>query len=49
VPSWPAGPIAVRVPKANSYRLNRGRVVYYGASAELLADPARLTSVVVAQ
>jgi branched-chain amino acid transport system ATP-binding protein len=27
--------------------LNRGRVVHHGASAELLADPARLTSLVV--
>ncbi len=29
--------------------LNRGRVVHHGASAELLADPARLTSLVVSQ
>jgi branched-chain amino acid transport system ATP-binding protein len=29
--------------------LNRGRVSYSGASAELLADPQRLTSLVVAQ
>jgi branched-chain amino acid transport system ATP-binding protein len=28
--------------------LNRGRVAYYGKSAELLADPQRLTSLVVA-
>ncbi len=28
--------------------LNRGRVSYLGASAELLADPARLTSLIVA-
>jgi branched-chain amino acid transport system ATP-binding protein len=28
--------------------LNRGRVVHHGPSAELLADPARLTSLVVA-
>jgi branched-chain amino acid transport system ATP-binding protein len=29
--------------------LNRGRIVHSGASAELLADPDRLTSLVVAQ
>jgi branched-chain amino acid transport system ATP-binding protein len=29
--------------------LNRGRVVHYGASAALLADPKRLTSLVLAQ
>ena len=29
--------------------LNRGRVVHHGASAALLADPARLTSLVVSQ
>jgi branched-chain amino acid transport system ATP-binding protein len=29
--------------------LNRGRVAHYGASAELLADPQRLASLVVAQ
>ena len=29
--------------------LNRGRVAHYGPSAELLADPARLASLVVAQ
>jgi branched-chain amino acid transport system ATP-binding protein len=29
--------------------LNRGRVSYFGPSAELLADPQRLTSLVVAQ
>ena len=29
--------------------LNRGRVVHHGPSAELLADPARLTSLVVSQ
>ena len=28
--------------------LNRGRIVHHGASADLLADPARLTSLVVA-
>ena len=28
--------------------LNRGRVSYLGKSAELLADPARLTSLIVA-
>jgi branched-chain amino acid transport system ATP-binding protein len=28
--------------------LNRGRIVHHGASAELLADPAHLTSLVVA-
>ena len=28
--------------------LNRGRIAWLGASAELLADPARLTSLVVA-
>jgi ABC-type branched-subunit amino acid transport system ATPase component len=28
--------------------LNRGRVVYHGPSAELRADPARLTSLIVA-
>ncbi len=28
--------------------LNRGRIVHHGPSAELLADPARLTSLVVA-
>lgn len=28
--------------------LNRGRIVYHGPSAELLADPARLTNLVVA-
>jgi branched-chain amino acid transport system ATP-binding protein len=29
--------------------LNRGRVVHYGRSAELLTDPARLTKLVLAQ
>jgi branched-chain amino acid transport system ATP-binding protein len=29
--------------------LNRGRVSYSGSSEELLADPQRLTSLVVAQ
>ncbi|MGB7540544.1 MAG: ABC transporter ATP-binding protein [Burkholderiales bacterium] len=29
--------------------LNRGRIAYHGSSAELLADPQRLTSLVVAQ
>jgi branched-chain amino acid transport system ATP-binding protein len=29
--------------------LNRGRVAHYGPSAELLADPQRLASLVVAQ
>jgi branched-chain amino acid transport system ATP-binding protein len=29
--------------------LNRGRVSHFGPSAELLADPQRLTSLVVAQ
>jgi branched-chain amino acid transport system ATP-binding protein len=29
--------------------LNRGRVSYYGPSAELLADPQRLTALIVAQ
>jgi branched-chain amino acid transport system ATP-binding protein len=29
--------------------LNRGRVTHYGPSAELLADPQRLTSLIVAQ
>jgi branched-chain amino acid transport system ATP-binding protein len=29
--------------------LNRGRIAYHGASAELLADPHRLTSLIVAQ
>jgi branched-chain amino acid transport system ATP-binding protein len=29
--------------------LNRGRVVHHGPSAELLADPARLTTLVVSQ
>jgi branched-chain amino acid transport system ATP-binding protein len=29
--------------------LNRGRVVHYGRSGELLADPTRLTSLIVAQ
>jgi branched-chain amino acid transport system ATP-binding protein len=29
--------------------LNRGRMAYYGASAELLADPQRLTSLIVTQ
>jgi branched-chain amino acid transport system ATP-binding protein len=29
--------------------LNRGRMAYHGASAELLADPQRLTSLIVAQ
>jgi branched-chain amino acid transport system ATP-binding protein len=29
--------------------LNRGRVTYFGPSAELVADPQRLTSLVVAQ
>jgi branched-chain amino acid transport system ATP-binding protein len=28
--------------------LNRGRIIYQGPSAELLADPARLTSLIVA-
>jgi hypothetical protein len=32
------GSIAARAPRANSYRLNRGRVVYYSVSAEFLAD-----------
>ena len=32
----------------NALVLNRGRISYWGASAELLADPARLTSLVVA-
>ena len=29
--------------------LNRGRVIHYGASAELLKDPQKLTSLIVAQ
>jgi branched-chain amino acid transport system ATP-binding protein len=29
--------------------LNRGRVSYFGPSAELLADPQRLTGLIVAQ
>jgi branched-chain amino acid transport system ATP-binding protein len=29
--------------------LNRGRITYYGSSAELLADPQKLTSLIVAQ
>jgi branched-chain amino acid transport system ATP-binding protein len=29
--------------------LNRGRVIYYGPSAALLSDPARLTGLIVAQ
>ncbi len=29
--------------------LNRGRVAHFGPSAELLADPQRLTSLVMAQ
>jgi ABC-type microcin C transport system duplicated ATPase subunit YejF len=29
--------------------LSRGRIVHHGPSAELLADPDRLTSLVVAQ
>ena len=33
----------------NALVLNRGRIAYRGASTELLADPARLTSLVVAQ
>ena len=28
--------------------LKRGRIVHHGPSAELLADPARLTSLIVA-
>jgi branched-chain amino acid transport system ATP-binding protein len=28
--------------------LNRGRIIHHGPSAELLSDPARLTSLVVA-
>jgi ABC-type branched-subunit amino acid transport system ATPase component len=28
--------------------LSRGRIIHHGPSAELLADPARLTSMVVA-
>ena len=28
--------------------LNRGRIVHHGPSAELLADPARLTTLIVA-
>jgi branched-chain amino acid transport system ATP-binding protein len=34
---------------ASALVLNRGRVAYSGASAELLADPQRLTSLVLAQ
>ena len=33
----------------NALVLNRGRVVHYGDSAALLADPQRLTSLIVAQ
>jgi len=33
----------------NALVLNRGRVAHYGPSAELLADPQRLASLVVAQ
>ncbi len=33
----------------NALVLNRGRVAYQGTSAELLADPHRLTSLIVAQ
>jgi branched-chain amino acid transport system ATP-binding protein len=33
----------------NALVLNRGRVVHYGESAALLADPQRLTSLIVAQ
>ena len=33
----------------NALILNRGRVALYGPSAELLADPARLASLVMAQ
>jgi branched-chain amino acid transport system ATP-binding protein len=29
--------------------LNRGRVIHHGPSAELLADPQRLTNLIVAQ
>ena len=29
--------------------LNRGRIIHYGASAELLKDPQKLTSLIVAQ
>ena len=32
----------------NALVLNRGRIAYSGASADLLADPQRLTSLVVA-
>jgi len=32
----------------NALVLNRGRIVYNGPSADLLADPRRLTSLVVA-
>jgi branched-chain amino acid transport system ATP-binding protein len=34
---------------ASAMVLNRGRVSYFGPSAELLGDPARLTSLVLAQ
>ena len=33
---------------AQALVLNRGRIVHHGPSAELLADPARLASLVVA-
>jgi branched-chain amino acid transport system ATP-binding protein len=33
----------------NTIVLSRGRVVHHGPSAELLADPARLTSLVALQ
>jgi branched-chain amino acid transport system ATP-binding protein len=33
----------------NALVLNRGRIAYLGTSAELLSDPARLASLVVAQ
>jgi branched-chain amino acid transport system ATP-binding protein len=33
----------------NALILNRGRVAHYGPSAELLADPARLANLVMAQ
>jgi ABC-type branched-subunit amino acid transport system ATPase component len=33
----------------NALILNRGRVAHYGPSAELLADPQRLASLVLTQ
>ena len=43
--------VRTRVPEVTGQAivLNRGRIAYYSASSELLADPAKLADLIVAQ